>query len=151
MTIGERNRAIIKKYEQGCTEAETAKYIVVTENVVAKVISSYRKNGSKIFNSTNDWDGTEDDLEYVDAISMAERAEIDSLRYGKKLEIRRMSIRKGQTVTFLRDGNYVNGEVIEEPRDTDHTILVRIKFANGNSYTASPMIDDILRAERGEI
>lgn len=148
MTIGERNRVIIRMYNEGNTEKSTAEYVGTTENVVSKVISSYRKDGDKIFESTKSWDGSDDDVMYMDAISQKERNEIESLRYGKKLEMRRLSIRKGQNISFLRDGRILHGEVLEEPRDWEHVILVRVNFLNGNSYKAAPMIDDIVRADK---
>lgn len=151
MTIGERNKAIMRKIDAGFTEEETAEYVGTTKNVVAKIVAKHKKDGDKVFESTTLWDGTDDDVLIQEKLSHTENKELDSLRYGKKIELRRMSIRKGQMVSFVRSGKIMRGEVIEEPRDWDRVIQVRVSFVNGNSYVCAPMIDDILRADRGEV
>lgn len=115
MTIGERNKYIIRLHESGMTAREIVGKIHATETTILKVIQRYKESGENIFKSDRHW--TPEVEEQPENLSPRERAKrdmvLEAYNFTQNRDLLRDTICEGDTVKFMRNERFVKGTVCD--------------------------------------
>lgn len=115
MTIGERNKYIIRLHDSGATAKEIAERLHATDATVLKVIQRYRESGENIFKSDRVWSPEVE--ESTENLNSRERARMDMIleayNFTQKRDLFRDTVCEGDTVKFMRDDKMIKGTVCD--------------------------------------
>ena len=123
MTIGERNKYIIRLHETGTPTREIAERLLVSEANVNKILQRYKTFGDKMFDSQKEY---EPEFDNASDLNERERHELekDRIVYGftEKRDLLRDTVFEGDRVKFIWNDSIKRGTVCElKP----HVVVVR--------------------------
>lgn len=112
MTIGERNKYIIRLHETGSTAKEISERLHATETTVLKVIQRFRESGENIFKSDRYWTPETEEKPELNPREKKEWDEIvEAYKFTQKRDLLRDTISEGDLVKFTRGDMTVKGTV----------------------------------------
>lgn len=123
MTIGERNKYIIRLHDTGTPTKEIAERLKVTEVNVNKIIQRYKTQGDKMFESEKEHTP---ETEYEENLTDREKNKIDRINayyeFSNKIGLIRDTICEGEKVKFSRDDKVIHGTVCDIK---DHVVVIK--------------------------
>lgn len=141
MTIGERNREIVRLTKDGFRSREVADKVGTTEETVHQVMKRHRILGEEIFVSTKNW--TSEKIEEPELALYQTKKEMDleiASAFSDRIEVLKNRLRGGDKVKFVLDGKRITGEVISK---STHTVLVVDELG----IRHAPMYKDLVGAQ----
>ena len=117
MTIGERNRQLIRLCQNGMTTAKAAETVRMSLAAANKVVREYPLKGEETFRSTKEWTPEIKEEEH-EAFNQKEssvmRLLASALEQMRQADMLRQTIRKGDKIRVVRDNRTVVATVCDK-------------------------------------